>query len=1135
MSIRIITGYSGSGKTAICLNEIADKCRKDPFGPPIFIIVPEQASYETERALLSVPGFNGYTRAQVLSFTRLGEFLFAHEPAGELPAVTSSHRPLIALYLKWKLQKEEDLDLLQMTGIDETLDAFLRECAQYGLDHDRFEEMLAYTESSTEFSSLQDKLSQLKKVFDASRELIKERFEDPSDTMKRLTRQIETSDLLTGAEIYIDSFVDFTPPEEQLVTTLAGKCQKLSLLLTMRPIGSKQEFEKSRSLARHVVFQTCEETLENIYDQLLKEGTKIDEWLPCDNQNLPRFNSADLAHLAQNFYSFPDGEPQKVNAIEREVVETKRDEARRAAEVALNWIYTKKWNPSDVAILVRSIDTYANSLSESLGSLSLPYFIDRSEPLTIHPLLVGIQCLVRLLTHPDDIDALIRLGKSGFLDLERSHLDYLQRIQLEFPRTSEEWYGSKKWRIRQNRNFFEDDDGSVLDTQDEELPEKVEETRQKLAAVASEFQRNTREKFSPQSLFHDFLNQIYIFLEQTLDYGALNEKDQNVLEQVGKVLCDLDDILGNEYLTIEPSCELLLKGLSQLAEPRIPPLLNQIFVGQMDRSRLPPVKGVILLGLNEGETPALATNRTVLNDAEREYLRAAGFKFSNSSQRRYDREIYIAYKAFTAASEALHLMRHRTDENGGVRNPSLFWSDLDRKFKLPPPKELPAYRPLESCWRPREVASNLLHGLRQEKDAKAARDSDGRFLLNPAFGNEAVREMETVIDAYMWKNKASLSPQILRDFYSDGLSVSTTELETRANCPFKHFVSFMLRPSYVDEIEFNRKDAGNFAHACLKNFTELIREALKEGRLLDALPVEDLIDDALEGPQKKIERFGIVRRPSGRYLLNRLTEQVKDCMRWLVLFYTEYAFQPIGEELSFGKGRNKALPPLKLPGNLKNGLSVHIRGQIDRLDQDGDEALIVDYKLREKKFDFDKWISEENLQLPIYILTIMESKSDLTPVGGMYVPILEDRKTKVSTPLGKTRSMKGLAKVSYFKNRGLTKFKQMDFIQGSNGDPEEKNRSWGSLIKDDHFEYILRKTWKQIRNLAEGIVSGNIAVQPTRHGTDSACSFCDHRSICGIDPMLNYYRDFPKYSREGILNEIDASLNDPEGNGKDKA
>jgi len=51
MSVRVVIGKAGSGKSHRCFRAIVEACAADPLGPPIYWIVPKQATFQTERDL----------------------------------------------------------------------------------------------------------------------------------------------------------------------------------------------------------------------------------------------------------------------------------------------------------------------------------------------------------------------------------------------------------------------------------------------------------------------------------------------------------------------------------------------------------------------------------------------------------------------------------------------------------------------------------------------------------------------------------------------------------------------------------------------------------------------------------------------------------------------------------------------------------------------------------------------------------------------------------------------------------------------------------------------------------------------------------------------------------------------------
>ena len=65
MSLRIIYGRAGTGKSTYCFNEIKDNVGKT------YIITPEQFSFTAEKNLLSIIDSNSVINAEILTFKRM--------------------------------------------------------------------------------------------------------------------------------------------------------------------------------------------------------------------------------------------------------------------------------------------------------------------------------------------------------------------------------------------------------------------------------------------------------------------------------------------------------------------------------------------------------------------------------------------------------------------------------------------------------------------------------------------------------------------------------------------------------------------------------------------------------------------------------------------------------------------------------------------------------------------------------------------------------------------------------------------------------------------------------------------------------------------------------------------------------
>lgn len=1108
LPVRFVIGRSGSGKTHRCLDEMTAACAAQPLGPPIIYLVPEQASYQAEKALLEFGNIDGYTRAQVLSFTRLAEYVFARGGEEGLPRLTRHHRDLVAAMLVAKRRHGGEAALFQFPGVEEAVQAFLAEMRQYDADPARIREALdrLYKEPNQETkllsSHLRQKLDALAGLVDEYRQVIADRFQDPEDTMAGLCRAIESEGILLAADIYVDGFNGFTPVEERVLGALARRAKRLTVSLLGDP-GRTEKMLRGVTLRKSAIFLWVEETLERLL-RLFREGdAEKPEFVYTRTSH--RFQAEELSLLEERFLAREAATVSEHPAIALRTADNERDEARQAAEIAANWMAEHGWRPGEIAVMSRDLDIYAPFLEESFRNLRLPHFIDQSEPLDTHPFVTGIQSLVRAVLNPARVEHLMGLAKSGLLDLARRDVDLLENYVIQYPRTIAEWYGADPWPAPPARSPFDEEDVYTH----EDVPLEVDQTRLHIAETVNNFRAAIGLPRRREGLLSDFLTVLCKAMDAIAEGREWPDEDRAILARIGELIGEALDVAGDQALPWEIAAELAVRSLASLALPRIPPMLDEVFIGQADRSRQPAVKGMVVLGLAEGRFPRIGGNATLINDAEREMLQSAGVDLRPSSRQQFERETLLAYRAFTAPSEALVVTRPRGGVDGTELSPSLYWSELERLFSEEKASGGGLYIP-ERAWRTRELAATALRQLDKTHENARSRGEKSRVVLAKLEAAPLRGELDSVFQSAAWRNKAQLEPEGVARFLNRKLSASSTQLDSFGRCPFQHFAQFFLRPRELKRPEFERRDAGQFCHAVLRNFTALMRE--NAGSSIDAAR---LYEEAKKTPAEALERTGFLSTSTGRHIAARLDIVMQELAGWIVEAAAFLRVAPQSEETPFHPRRKGAMPPIEL-GEPAPGWSFVIAGQIDRIDKSEGVPpfyLVIDYKLKRKKFDFVRWDGGENTQLPLYILAL-ERQMPGSVAGGLYLEIvLPNNEEK--------RQFHGLFRSSVARQfLADGRWNQMPFLNGSSGDPDAKPRRSGTVIADGEFEAVLAETENQAMMAAARIIKGDAAVYPSRRGTSTPCGYCSFRALCGLDYRINAPNRKPPLQRIDVLERL---------------
>ena len=134
---------------------------------------------------------------------------------------------------------------------------------------------------------------------------------------------------------------------------------------------------------------------------------------------------------------------------------------------------------------------------------------------------------------------------------------------------------------------------------------------------------------------------------------------------------DIGTLALREWLPI------LDAGLAALTVGVIPPALDQVLIGAIDRSRNPELQIAFILGVNEGVFPAPPADPVLLTESERAQLEGS-LKLGTTLRQQLAHERFYGYIACTRARQKLFVTFSDADRRGNKLNPSAFISHLQR-------------------------------------------------------------------------------------------------------------------------------------------------------------------------------------------------------------------------------------------------------------------------------------------------------------------------------------------------------------------------------------------------------------------------------------------------------------------------
>ena len=1149
---RFLLGPAGSGKTFRCLAEIRAALAASPEGPPLVLLAPKQATFQLERQLFADSALPGYTRLNIFSFERLARFVLdtLNVP---MPAGLLAEEGRVMVLRALLMRHESELKLFRPSarrpGFAQQLSQLLGELQQHQFTPARLRALSARPDLRRE---LQDKLHDLALLFEAYTNWLAENgLQDGNRLLDAATDALRStldprSSTLGLQSLWLDGFAEMTPQELDLLAAILPRCDRatLAFCLASEPAAETSWLSIWSSIGK--TFQQCRQRLENLPDcevsvEILKRDPGKNRFIkPALRQLEMRWQGG------SGFQPDSDGQdacPTPDNEIRIAACANPGAEAVFAAREILRFV-RHGGRFRDAAVLVRSLDGYHKPLERAFRRYGIPFFLDRREFVAHHPLAELTRSALRTVTFDWPHDDWFAALKAGFSPVDETEIDRLENEAL-----ARGWHGAK-WRE------------PIQIADNPELSEFLEQRREKILPPFQNFAvQLARWKNKPNgrqltSALREFWSEMKV--EPTLERWSLTDPGHSPLatrhsslhpavwEQMNAWLDNVTLAFADEALALRDWLPVLEAGLANLTVGVIPPALDQVLVGAIDRARNPDLKLALVLGVNESVFPAAPSAPAILTDADRDEMSRHAGAPGPDLRERLARERYLGYIACTRASEKLVVTFSRHDADGRTLNPSPFIAHLRRilpgldieessgEIKLAdaqhaselivPLVEAQNSVAAEVTRLQSKTSQSLLTGLHAKattRQASAATDEKWRDLLAlPALESltESLRQLREPDTA------ESLSPALAEKLFGPTLRSSVSRLEEFAQCPFRFFVHSGLRAEERKVFELDAREQGSFQHEVLKMFHEQLRDEGKRWR--DVTP-----PDARERVGKIAAvlalnyRDGLLHtNEQSRFTARVLGESLRDFVETLVTWMRgQYEFDPAVAELEFGFSPGGA-PAWEI--DLGAGHKLALRGRIDRIDlcreTDGRALCVVmDYKSGQKKLD--KILVEHGVQLQLlaYLAAVRHwpdqrglfGVQQLIPAGVFYVNLRGQYESGgprdealADTDAARKRAYRHAGRFDAGALPRLDRANAADqFNYRLNKDGSVRSNSVEALPRAE-FEALLDRVETQLQEMGRAIFSGAARVDPYRKGHETPCTFCDYRAVCRIDPWTHRYR-----------------------------
>lgn len=1159
MSLQFILGSSGAGKSHCLYEEIINKSMENRDTNYI-VIVPEQFTLQTQKDLVTMHPDHSIMNIDILSFMRLAYRVFEETNTRQKLVLEDTGKSMILR--KVIAQKKEELTLFQnnvkRSGFVNELKSFLSELYQYSIGPDELRQMIERVENKPMLSG---KLKDMLVIYEGFQDFLSDKYIAAEELLDLLCQVVEKSQIIADSVICFDGFTGFTPIQYKLLQKLMVLAKKVLVTVTI------DDREKIEDLGEEFqLFHMSKKTIAKLTELAKEVQVKVEPHYYVNKGQVPyRFRkSKELAALEHNLFRYPYKAYEEDTKDIRLLAAADADgEVDFTVKEIMRLIQEEHYRYRDIAIVTGDLNLYGSKLLKEYEKVNIPCFLDLKKDVLANPLVKLVRSLLDISYTDYSYESVFGFLRNDLISIDKDEVDILENYVLAVGiRGKNGW--QKEWK-RKYRGKGEID------------LNKLNTLRQQIVTMLSPLGTCMKEG---KTTVEDMTRAVYGFLtenqveQKILVYQQYFESNEEPLlakeyKQIYGIIMELFDklveLLGDEVVTCREYKDLLESGLIEAKVGLIPPGIDQVVIGDIERTRLKDIKALFLLGVNDGIIPKTSGQGGIITDMERNLLSEKDMELAPTRRQNSFTEQFYLYLNLTKPKEKLYIMYSKVGSSGTNNGKAIRQSYLISKVLKVFPKlkaedisRCTYEDSIQSILGADRGLSYLIHGLREYKEDMPALWSE---LFSWYKRQKQYEELLTLLleGACYEKQEVSLSKAVAKALYGDTLTNSITRLEKYAACAYAHFLKYGLdlreRVTYVIEMP----DIGNLFHSSMELFAKKLHASKYSWKDVPVEIQERYSKEAVEEVTRDYNNQILYSSKRYEYLIKRV-ERITRRTVWALCEQVKSGdFIPQGFELRFSALDH--LNSVSVP--LQDGTVMSLRGQIDRLDVAEDEKQIllriVDYKSGKTSLDFSKVYYGLQLQLVVYLKVAMELEEKnapekmIIPAGIFYYNIDDPFVEKKGSKEEVEAEVMNKLRLNGYVNDNPEVIRTMDHTFDHDEEPLKPGVSSAVIPVATKADGSLKKTSRtmskraittmcqfamdKITQFGNEMMEGRLDLSPYKMDQFTACDYCEYSSVCNFDAKLpgSSYRRLFTMDKEEVIRLFGQAMTGQQGITEDTA
>ena len=934
--LRLLTGCSGSGKSAEILKEIGHHIANRK---KVYLIVPEQQVYSCERNILTTLPTDAGLYLQILSFSRLSENIATRFGGIQHSAPSKSARSL----LMWRNLRElsgileeygsKNSDISSDLSMTELMLATVDELKYNGIHPSKLE---ALADTLEHGSPLYKKLRDIALVSAAFDGLVGEIYgANPADRLTAAAKKLDKEDFFGGTQVYIDSFTSFTSQEFDMLERIIRQADDTTVSLTLDIINSQRiEFVSTADTANRLIRLACDANVN--HTELHPDGSHV------------RTSSRELALIEDALWRLELGEKDRPSIPEEQrgsvrllTAESVYDEAHAAALNILGLV-NGGMSYGDIAVIVRNTSTWDGILDTALDTYSIPYFLSERTDLCSKPAARMLICALRAISRRWQAQDIMELCKTGMCGIPPQDIDMFEEY-------IETWQINGKRMTDSAWSMNPDGYSTEMSERAELILDAANRTRERIMSPLLSLEADLRfaENVTEQCrALYSYLTKMGIRenmikrAEELLSFDNVKEagEELRLWDFISEALVTLSSAMQDSEPLGTRELEVALSILFSSTDiGSVPARHDCVIIGSAATVRIDNVKAVIILGLCEGEFPTAESHSGLLSNSDREILRDNNISLDLGAEIEASEELLYVYRAMTMPSEKLIASHSLFTTDGKAKAPSVAFSRL--RFILP-------------------------------------------YLKPYTFRSASVYSAEELTTDKLRPTLADgILPATARAMLGDRLYITQSKIERYFGCPYSYYGSYILKLRERCKAELDSLSSGLFLHHVLECFLRRTLDAKNRITPLSREEIFTLADEIIEKYVTSLFKEDISDKGRLLHIFCRMRTVAIALLESILEELYQSDFRPVGFEMKIGGDATDSPSPMELKLELEDSdpVTLLFSGVIDRVDiyrKDGEIYIrVIDYKSSAHELD-ERSIKEKlNIQLLLYLFTLCSKEN----------------------------------------------------------------------------------------------------------------------------------------------------------------